>query len=222
MSKFFMNCQKVASFREHTVENRSIYLVFKKIVLGFLILILSSFLIIQLLILNESRSFNINELHSKEFDYIIVLGAAVWGNKPSPALHNRLSATYEFAKDNNIKIIVCGGMGAENTITEAEAMKIFLIAQGINGNRIFKEEHSASTFENLKYAREKITKVAYIDNPRILIVTSDFHLFRAKFIAQRLGFETYGLPAETPPSTQVSMFFREYFAVIKSFLLDRE
>ncbi|MCD5407576.1 MAG: YdcF family protein [Desulfotomaculum sp.] len=192
----------------------------KKIALIFSITLLASFLIIQLLIFNESHSVNITELQTQEFDYIIVLGAAVWGSEPSPALYNRLVTTYQFAKDNNVKIIVCGGLGAGNTITEAAAMKSFLINKNINAARIFKEEHSTSTFENFKYARDKIAPAAGIDNPRILIISSDFHLFRAKFLAQRLGFEVAGLPAETPPNTKISMFFREYFAVIKSFLFD--
>jgi|ACQI01.1.fsa_nt_gi uncharacterized SAM-binding protein YcdF (DUF218 family) len=181
-------------------------------------LFIFSFIIIQSFIFSEVMLFDAEELQNKEFDYVIVLGAAVWGNEPSPALYNRLIAAYDFVKDKpDIKIIVCGGQGNGN-ITEAEAMKRFLVERGIDPSRIIKEEHSSSTFENLKYAKSKIC--ANLDRPKVLIVTSDFHLFRAKFLAKRLGFEAHGIPAETPTSTRIAMFFREYLAVIKSLLVD--
>jgi len=181
------------------------------------LLLILSFIIVQSLIFSEIILYNAEYLQDKKIDYIVVLGAAVWENEPSPTLYNRLATAYNFAKDKNVKIVVCGGQGSGN-MTEAEVMKRFLIEHGISPELIIQEKHSTNTFENLKYARSKMC--ASLDQPKVLIVTSDFHLFRAKFLAKRLGFEAYGIPAETPTNTRIAMFFREYLAVIKSLIFD--
>lgn len=192
----------------------------KRVLLVPLVLLFLSFLIIQTFIFHAAYQVCAEEIHLKEIDYVIVLGAAVWGNRPSPTLYNRLITAYKYAKRKDVPIVVTGGLGSGDAITEAEASKLFFLERGMAEDRIIMEENSTNTLENLKFSQEKIAETDASENLTVLLVTSDFHLFRAKFLARRVGFKTYGLPAKTPESIRLKMFFREYVAVLKSLLFD--
>ena len=176
-----------------------------------------SFLIIETLILPEGK-----KKEDKEADYLIVLGARLYGDIPSPALLERLKTARDYLIDHEeAKVIVSGGKGSDEKIAEAVAMEKYLIEEGIKADRIIIEDQSTSTFENIKFSKEKIKEVEKIENIDLLLVTNKFHIFRAKLIAKRLGIKAYGLPAKIPPSIIIPSYIREYFAVIKSFLLDK-
>jgi uncharacterized SAM-binding protein YcdF (DUF218 family) len=117
-------------------------------------------------------------------------------------------------------VIVSGGQGTEEKITEAEAMKRYLLDHGIKEDRIIKEETSTSTMENFKNTKEILLQ-NHVENPRVLIVTNDFHLFRSKLLAKRNGYIAYGLPSRTPITILPNCYIREYFAVVKSLIFDR-
>ena len=182
-----------------------------------ILLIVASFLIIEGLILINGR-----KQSEEEVNYLIVLGARLYGDIPSPALVERLKIAKSYLIENkDIKVIVSGGQGADELIPEAEAMKRYLIDNGIAENRIILEDKSTSTFENLKFSLDLINDTKSNGNPKILIATNKYHIFRSKFIAKRLGMDPYGLPAKIPPSIIIKSYIREYFAVIKSFVLDK-
>lgn len=194
----------------------------KKIIFRLLIvlvlMVLASFLIIEGLIIVDG-----NEKTTEEIDYVIVLGARLYGSEPSPALLERLKVTKNYlSKNKNVRVIVSGGQGPDEDIPEANAMKEYLINNGINKNRIIVEDKSTSTFENLKFSLEKIRLLDDKENVKILIATNKYHIFRAKFLAKRLGMTPYGLPAKTPPSSIIQQYIREYFAVIKSLFFDKD
>ncbi|MBN4050928.1 MAG: hypothetical protein COA82_13355 [Alkaliphilus sp.] len=177
---------------------------------------IASFVLIQALIYKGATPVRIEELIDEDIDYVIILGAALWDDRPSPTLYNRLVIANEFLEENNVKVIATGGLGEGDTITEAEGIKRFLVDKGIEEERIYKEEFSTSTFENLRNSKNIIASIDDREHINILIVTSDFHVFRSKLIARRLGFAVFGLPAKTPASTRNRMIFREYFAVINT------
>lgn len=187
-------------------------------ILAILIIIgLASFIIIEGLIIIEARKKEINKV-----DYVIVLGARLYGDIPAPALKERLKAAKDYLLDNEeVDVIVTGGQGADEDIAEAEAMSKYLIDSGIGMDRIIIEDKSTSTFENLKFSLDILGDSEDNQEIEVLIVTNDYHLFRSKFLAKRLGMLPYGLPAKTPPSMIPWAYIREYFAVIKSALLDR-
>ena len=135
---------------------------------------------------------------------------------------NRVDKGLKFLKNNpDLLVIVSGGKGFGEMITEAEAMRRYLIKNGISENRIIKEDRATSTAENFKFSRELIRGKEHQENPEILIVTSEFHMFRSKMLAYRNGFVPYGLTSETWLGVLPNCFIREYFAVIKSFILDK-
>ena len=97
----------------------------------------------------------------------------------------------------------------------------YLVGHGIEASRIIKEMKATSTQENFKYSRKILLDEEHIDkNPKVMVVTSDFHMFRAKMLAYRNDFIPYSLPAKTWFGILPNNMFREYFAVIKSLIFD--
>ena len=179
--------------------------------------ILVSFILIEGLIIQAAIS-----KHSEKSDYLVILGAGLRGEIPSTALFQRLYTSLEYIKINpNVKIVVSGGKGPGESITEAEAMKRFLIKHGVEKGQIVKEENSTSTLENMKFTTKIIDKLDKKENIEVTIVTNNFHMLRAKFLAQRQGLKAYGYPAPLHPMLVPTCFVREYLAVINSFIFDR-
>lgn len=146
-------------------------------------------------------------------DYIIVLGAQVRGKTPSKILTTRLNTAYEYLiKNENTLVIVSGGQGEGENISEAQAMNDYLFAKGIASNRIMMEDKSVNTQENLEFSFSLIKE----NNAGIGIVTSDFHVYRAMEIAKKLGCDCIdGLAAPVDWGIKIHYMVREFFAVIK-------
>ena len=121
-------------------------------------------------------------------DYLIVLGAAVYGDQPSLTLVRRLEGTKAYLDAHPETVaIVSGGMGKGETITEAQAMHDWLIAHGVAPERVIMEPKATSTQENLKYSFDIIRSRGDEPAGRVAIVSSAYHLYRAKLMARNLG-----------------------------------
>lgn len=146
-------------------------------------------------------------------DYCIILGAQWKEHGPSYVLQKRLDAAVGYLEQNEgTKVIVSGGQGSNEPITEAEGMKQYLIAKGIEENRIICEEKSTNTYENLANSS------AYLDikSDRVVLVTNNFHVFRACGIARKYGYEHLeGLSAGSYPAMLPNNLLREFLGVIK-------
>ncbi len=188
-----------------------------KIMVVFITMVLISFLVLESLIIIEGK-----RISTEKVDYVIVLGARLYGDIPSPALLERLKIAKVYLLENKeVKVVVSGGQGLNEDIAEAHAMEKYLVDNGIEKSRIIIEDKSTSTFENLRLSLDKIREVDDKENIKILIVSNKYHIFRSKLLAKRLGLIPYGLPAKTPPIIIFKSYIREYFAVIKSFFLDK-
>jgi uncharacterized SAM-binding protein YcdF (DUF218 family) len=187
-----------------------------KLIKFMFILLLSSFIIVEsFIVYHGSKS------DTAKVDYLVVLGAGLWGETPSLTLKQRLDESLEFIKVNpNTKVVLSGGMGPGEAITEAEAMKRYLIEQGVDEKLLIKEDKSTSTKENLKFTREVLRQLDNRENLKIKIITTNFHMFRSKLLARSNGFEVYGQPAPIHPLLIPAYYIREYMAVIKSFVFD--
>jgi uncharacterized SAM-binding protein YcdF (DUF218 family) len=178
---------------------------------------LASFVFIEALIIQSAIS-----KYREKSDYLVILGAGLRGEVPSRALYQRLYASLEYIEMNpDIKIVVSGGRGPGESIAEATAMERFLINHGVAKEQIIKEEKSTSTLENLKFTTEILEGLEKKENVEVTIVTNNFHMFRAKFLAQRQGLKVSGYPAPLHPMLVPTCFVREYLAVINSFIFDR-
>lgn len=181
---------------------------------GILIFIVS-FVMVEVLIITNGKIAS-----KEEVDYVIVLGAKLFGDIPSPALKERLIVAKDYlASNSDTKVVVSGGQGPDESISEAKAMKKYLVDNGVSEERILIEDKSTSTYENISYSLDLIKEVEGVDKPKIIVATNNFHIFRSKLMAKSLGVKAYGLPAKTPPSIIVQQYIREYFAIVKFLLL---
>lgn len=192
-------------------------LLVRKLVCTLVILGILYFVFAEVLI-----AYNSSSQEDVEASYLIILGAGLHGSEVPPTLQERLLKGIEYLeKHPDTKVIVSGGQGFGEDITEGEAMERYLISKGIDAGRIIKEDKATSTMENFVFSKEILKKAEGKDITRIVVITSDFHMLRAKMLARRAGFEPYGITCSTPVSVVVNNHIREYFALIKSFFVDR-
>ncbi len=157
---------------------------------------------------------------SYDEDALIVLGAGVHGDQISLALKYRLDAALEYSRQNpDALIIVTGGRGFQEDVTEAYAMEKYLLENGADPSSIIKEENASSTTENFKFSKEMLDERFGENNYRAAVVTSDFHVFRAVRIAAKCGLDVTHIHAKTPLNTIVSSYIREAAAVAKLVIL---
>lgn len=124
----------------------------------------------------------------QDTELIVVLGCQVRGERPSRMLRRRLDVAYDaMEKHPNAICVVSGGQGSGENISEAEAMKRYLVEKGADESRIIMENKSTSTFENIKFTFEITDKLGC--GRDITIVTDGFHQYRASLIAKQEGAE---------------------------------
>ena len=144
-----------------------------------------------------------------EADAIIVLGAAVHGDKVTWVLENRLNTAMEYLEAHPQAIcVVSGGQGAGESVTEASAMKKYMVERGVQESRIFTEERAKNTKENFEYSKIIIDEKLG-NNARIAFVTTNFHVFRAGQVARAQGVNAVGIPAEDVWYLRLNNFLRE-------------
>ena len=183
----------------------------KILLISFIIFSLICFLIIQALIFSRFSDQGMDKLN-----YLIVLGAQVYEDKPSVVLKFRLDKAIEYLMDNpETKCIVSGGQGENESKPEAEVMAQYLIENGISTNRIIQENQSMTTEENLKNSIKLMEEQASVG-----IVTNNFHLFRALQLAKRLNIKNvYGIAASSTFFYLPNNLLREFLAYLKFLLL---
>ena len=157
----------------------------------------------------------------KDADYVIILGAKVNGTVPSKTLRARVNGTKEYLEENpNTKVIVSGGQGRDEDVTEAFAMKELLLKMGIEEQRIYMEDKSVNTEENIRFSKELIEQQMENEEPQVVIATSDFHTYRGISIAKKQGLlNVSGCPAKPDKILTVHYYLREFFAVVKDKLV---
>lgn len=147
-------------------------------------------------------------------DYIIVLGAQMrdWG--PSVVYKARLDSAIEYLNDNpDTKVIVTGGQGANESVSEGEGGKTYLLEQGIAEDRIIVESESLDTDQNISNALNLVEVTA---DTKIGIVTNNFHVFRGVMIAKRYtDADVTGIAAFTEYQYLPNNMVRETFGILK-------
>lgn len=147
---------------------------------------------------------------------VVVLGAAVHGETISLPLKQRLDAAVKYHEKNPAAvIIVTGGQGFQESVTEAEAMQRYLVSRGISPEKIIKEEKATSTSENMKFSKE-IADAYFGGGYKVAVVTNNFHIYRSVCIAKKEGFEHVShLHAGLKWYSIVPCYLRESLAVVK-------
>lgn len=168
-------------------------------------------IIIAVIVININLyvKISINKKILKEEDYkklsdidcIIVLGAGIWNNKPSPMLEDRLLEGINLYKNNVSNKIIMSGDHGRAEYDEVNIMKNYAIEKGVKSEDIFMDHAGFSTYESIYRAKE-IFKAK-----KVVIVTQKYHLYRALYIAKQLDLEAYGVGAD--PRQYVGATYRE-------------
>ena len=137
----------------------------------------------------------------KDIDCIIILGAGIWGDKPSPMLEDRLLQGIDLYKNNvSSKIIMSGDHGKDN-YDEVNVMKDYAIEKGVPSENIFMDHAGFSSYESIYRAKE------IFEAKKVVIVTQKYHLYRALYIANKLKLDAYGVNSD--PREYVGATYRE-------------
>ncbi len=179
---------------------------FLKYILTFILMIQTTLSIIIMLL-----GINFN---TKNADYVLVLGYQLNNNQMSETLEYRLDKAYEYSQNNKDSILVlCGGITRENTVSEADVMCDYLINKGLDENRIKLEKESTDTIENIN------NSLTYIDkDSKIVIISSNYHVFRAKQICNTVGIEAKSIGSKAPILLIPNQLLFEKIGFIKLFL----
>ncbi len=176
----------------------------------------------------------------RQYDYIIIHGAGLDGPRPTPLLAGRIDKALELWKKQHQhgKFVVSGGQGADEIVSEAQAMRDYLLEKGVPAAAILMEDKSTTTWENLRYSlaviRADRTSAAADDAPAggsvtsndapadseftTAVVTSDFHVFRCAEYAHNLGIKADGIGSHTKGWYWPTAFIREFIAITKAHL----
>lgn len=195
---------------------------YEKIPLGFkwilrIILVLGTILCMTLLYKIRSL-FHVRE--KENLSYIIILGAQMKQTGPSLTLKRRIDRAVTYMKENKgTMAVLSGGQGKNEPMSEAKGMYQYMITHGIDQSRMILEEHSVNTYENLMLTTKTVPDMIEKNN-KVGIVTSNFHMYRAKKLAEKIGYkEIYCLPSETEFYMLPTAITREIAAIIKDFLV---
>lgn len=149
---------------------------------------------------------------------VIILGCQVHGTRPSLMLCDRMNVALEYIKENpDSNIIASGGKGAGESISEAQAIKTYLVEKGIDEKRIFIEDKSKNTDENISFS-SKIIKDNNL-NTNIAVATDGFHQYRSFCFAKKNDLKSGAISVKTRWYFSASYYSRELLAIGKMFLL---
>ncbi len=143
---------------------------------------------------------------------LVVLGCKVKDGRPSLMLKRRLDCACEYLLEHNtVNVVVSGGQGSDEVMSEAQCMKEYLTGNGISPERIFMEDKSTSTEENLKFSQEIISREGLSE--KITLVTDAFHQCRAEMLAKNIGIDPYNISGYTSWYIVPVYWVREWFGI---------
>lgn len=179
----------------------------KKVVI--VILIIIAIIIIAILGINfyvvlstKNRIISENyESNLEKADCILILGAGIWGDKPSPMLEDRLLQGIELYKQGFAPKIIMSGDHTREDYDEVNIMKNFAIEHGVPSEDIFMDHTGISTYDSM-YRAKRIFGVN-----KMIVVTQKYHLYRALYVANSLDIDCYGIGAD--PRKYAGQIFRE-------------
>lgn len=155
----------------------------------------------------------------RDKDYIIILGCKIRSDGSlTPLLKSRVDKALEFYNlqmnetGKKLVFIPSGGKGSDEVISEAVAIKNYLVEKGINENQILIEDKSKNTYENIKNSYKLINK----KDVNIAYSTTGYHVFRAGIIATKQNIQLEGIGSKTKPYFYINAFIREFIATLYS------
>lgn len=150
----------------------------------------------------------------------VLLGCSVKGERPSRVLTERIGAAYRYLTENPGAVcILSGGRGPGEDITEAECMYCELVKKGIAPERLYREAESVNTEENLRNSSAILTELGVDTADALVVISSDFHVYRGCRYAEQMGYDAYGYGSRTDWFYLPTFFLREVIAVVRLWVL---
>ena len=157
----------------------------------------------------------LNLIHLKKnrgADYIMVLGCGVIGTRVPPLLAARIEKGMELLRYNpGAVLILSGGQGPGEAVSESEAMTAYAVEKGVDKKKILMETKSVSTQENLLFSRQLMVG----EKPKIILVTTSYHVFRALLLARKQGIKCVGFGAKTKWYFTLNAMLREFVGYLQ-------
>ena len=162
-------------------------------------------------------------------DYVIILGCSIRKDGTvTPLLKGRVDRAIWFAnkqkeaEDRDLKFVASGGQGCDEVVSEAEAIKRYLLDNGVSEDKIIVEDKSTTTYENMKFSYAKILEDAGLESeetnkkeiPAIAFSTTNYHVFRSGNIAESQGIRVIGMGGKTKWYFHVNALIREFVAIL--------
>ncbi len=148
---------------------------------------------------------------------LIVLGCRTKGSQPGSMLERRLQAALLYLKENpQAACIVSGGSEEPGVPSEASVMKRWLVAHGIDAERIYAEQKASNTRENLLFAKRIMEQQGL--GSKAVLATDGFHQLRSQLMAKRAGMLSYAQSCATRWDLFLPYYIRELFALTRAFL----
>lgn len=207
-------CGGISFFLAHRTWVEKIPKVLRRVIQVLFGMCVALFLVVEGLVLSQFSA-----SPGAGADVCIILGAQMKESGPSDVLQRRLDKALEYLQKNpETVVVVSGGQGGNEPVSEAQGMRDYLVARGIAEERILMEDVSTGTWENLEYSAKLIDK----EKDSVVIVTNNFHVFRAVFIAEKQGYHAVqGMAASTHRGNVLNNLLREFFGVMKDFFLEK-
>lgn len=189
---------------------------YAKAVFGAMALLIAVLLVINYYIVESTKGRIIAEESAKGVgaDCILVLGAGVWGDRPSPMLEDRLLQGIQlYDMGVSDRLLVSGDHGRAE-YDEVNIMKEFAVDKGVPSEHVFMDHAGFNTYDSLYRTRD------IFQAEKIIIVTQGYHLYRALYIAESLGLDAYGVASDPRRyAGQAKRDAREILARAKAFII---
>lgn len=190
---------------------------------GFLkwcIIIVIAILCAEIVLVSFIAIYGITDDVTYSEDAVVVLGAGLRGDKVTLPLKLRLDKAIEYhGKNPKAHIVVTGGQGFQETVTEAYAMEKYLVEHGVEKNVIIKEEKATSTAENMEFSKVLLDKM-FAKDCSVVVITNNFHIFRSVTLAKNVGFDDVShIHAGLQWYNLLPCYLRESLAVLKLLIL---
>ncbi len=176
------------------------------LVIGSIVIVIAIIVVIAInfWIVASSKNRIITEEQAKNLpkaDCILVLGAGIWGNSPSPMLEDRLLQGISLYQNGVSNKIIMSGDHGKKEYDEVNVMKNYAIEKGVPSENIFMDHAGFSTYDSIYRAKE------IFEVKNMIVVTQEYHLYRALYVAERLGINAYGVKSN--PREYAGQAFRE-------------
>lgn len=191
----------VADLTQHTVYN-SIY--------AYITLLLFYFMLV-INLYTVSMVLNLLHFRRVDVDYLVVLGSGLDGNHVTPLLASRIDKAIELYRQNpQVKLIMTGGKGSDEIVTEASAMARYALEQGLPPEAIILEDKAVNTEKNIMFSRALMDS----NTAKFAIVSNNYHVFRALLIAKGAGIPCIGYGARSKWYFSLNAYIREFIGYL--------